>query len=142
MPSPLLKWPGSKVPFVAHLASLAPARFERYHEPFVGGGALFFALRPARPLLGDRNAELVNLYEVVRDEPEALIKAMAAHENTREHYQRVRGLHPDALPPVERAARTFFLNRTCYNGLYRVNRHGLFAGSGPSRSRIPEHADH
>lgn len=126
MPSPLLKWPGSKVPFVAHLASLAPARFERYHEPFVGGGALFFALRPERSLLGDRNAELVNLYEVVRDEPEALIKAMAAHENSREHFQRVRGLHPDALPPVERAARTLFLNRTCYNGLYRVNRHGLF----------------
>ncbi len=125
-PSPLLKWPGSKVPFIAHLASLAPARFERYHEPFVGGGALFFALRPERPFLGDRNAELVNLYQVVRDEPDALIKAMAAHENTREHYQRVRGLHPDALPLVERAARTLFLNRTCYNGLYRVNRHGLF----------------
>ncbi len=126
VPSPLLKWPGSKVPFVAHLASLAPARFERYHEPFVGGGALFFSLRPECPFLGDRNAELVNLYQVVRDEPDTLIKAMAAHENTREHYQRVRGLHPDALPPVERAARTLFLNRTCYNGLYRVNRHGLF----------------
>jgi len=125
-PSPLLKWPGSKVPFVANLASLAPAHFERYHEPFVGGGALFFSLRPERPSLGDRNAELVNLYQVVRDEPDALITAMAAHENTREHYQRVRGLHPDALPPVERAARTLFLNRTCYNGLYRVNRHGLF----------------
>jgi DNA adenine methylase len=125
-PSPLLKWPGSKVPCVAHLATLAPARFGLYHEPFVGGGALFFALRPECAFLGDRNAELVNLYQVVRDHPDTLIEALAVHENTRDHYQRVRGLHPDALPPVERAARTLFLNRTCYNGLYRVNRHGLF----------------
>ncbi len=114
------------MPIVTHLAALAPARFERYHEPFVGGGALYFALRPERAFLGDRNAELVNLYRVVRDEPDALIEALSAHENTREHYHRVRGLHPDALPPVERAARTFFLNRTGFNGLFRVNRHGLF----------------
>lgn len=126
VPSPLVKWAGSKMPIVTHLAALAPARFERYHEPFVGGGALYFALRPERAFLGDRNAELVNLYCVVRDEPDALIEALSAHENTREHYQRVRGLHPDALPPVERAARTLFLNRTGFNGLFRVNRHGLF----------------
>jgi DNA adenine methylase len=135
LPSPLLKWSGSKMPIVTHLASLAPARFERYHEPFVGGGALFFALRPERAFLGDLNAELVNLYQVVRDAPDALVEAMAAHENTREHYHRVRGLDPDALPPVERAARTLFLNRTCYNGLYRVNRHGLFNVPYGSQSR-------
>ncbi len=126
LPSPLLKWPGSKMPIVARLVALAPDRFERYHEPFVGGGSLFFALRPERALLGDRNAELVNLYRIVRDEPDALIEALRAHENTREHYYRVRGLHPDALAPVERAARMLFLNRTCFNGLYRVNRHGIF----------------
>jgi DNA adenine methylase len=124
--SPLVKWSGSKVAIVDQLISFAPARFERYHEPFVGGGALYFALQPERAILGDRNAELINVYQVVRDEPEALIAAMAVHENTPEHYNRVRGLHPDSLPPVERAARTLFLNRTCYNGLYRVNRHGLF----------------
>jgi DNA adenine methylase len=126
LPSPLLKWSGSKVAIVAELVSLAPARFERYHEPFVGGGALYFALQPERATLGDRNAELINVYQVVRDEPEALLTAMALHENTPEHYNRVRGIHPDSLPPVQRAARTLFLNRTCYNGLYRVNRHGLF----------------
>jgi transposase-like protein len=125
-PSPLLKWPGSKGPIVDRLASLAPRQFERYHEPFVGGGALFFALRPRRAVLGDDNAELVNLYRVVRDEPEALIAALTSHENTRAHYNRVRGVNPDALSPVERAARMFFLNRTCFNGLYRVNGYGLF----------------
>jgi DNA adenine methylase len=92
----------------------------------VGSGALFFALRPGRAFLGDQNAELVNLYRVVRDEPDALVAALATHRNTREHYHAVRGLHPDSLRPVERAARTLFLNRTCFNGLYRVNHHGVF----------------
>lgn len=122
----LLKWAGSKQPVVQRLVALAPARFTAYHEPFVGGGALFFALRPGRAHLGDRNAELVNVYRVVRDDPDALVAALGAHRNTREHYLSVRGLHPDALPPVERAARTVFLNRTGFNGLFRVNRHGLF----------------
>jgi DNA adenine methylase len=125
-PAGLLKWPGSKLPVVGRLTRLAPERFGAYHEPFVGSGALFFALRPGRAFLGDQNAELVNLYRVVRDEPDALVAALAVHRNTREHYHAVRGLHPDALPPVERAARTLFLNRTCFNGLYRVNRHGIF----------------
>ena len=125
-PSPLIKWSGSKAAIAARLVSLAPAAFGHYHEPFVGGGALFFALRPGRAFLGDRNAELVNLYQVVRDSPEALIRALSAHENTRERYLAVRGIHPEVLPPIERAARTLFLNRTCFNGLYRVNRHGLF----------------
>lgn len=122
----LLKWAGSKLRVVDRLVALAPEEFGRYHEPFVGSGALFFTLNPERACLGDRNAELVNLYRVVRDDPEALIEALGAHRNTRKHYHAVRGLHPDALPPVERAARTLFLNRTCFNGLYRVNRHGLF----------------
>jgi len=122
----LLKWGGSKQPVVERLAALAPERFDAYHEPFVGGGALFFALRPGRAHLGDRNAELVNVYRVVRDDPDVLVAALGVHRNTREHYLAVRGLDPDALPPVERAARTVFLNRTCFNGLYRVNRHGLF----------------
>jgi DNA adenine methylase len=123
---PLVKWSGSKASVVDRLVGLAPAAFGAYHEPFVGGGAVFFALRPKTAFLADLNAELVNLYVIVRDEPEALITALARHDNTAEHYYAVRGIHPDALPSVERAARTLFLNRTCFNGLYRVNRHGLF----------------
>ncbi len=125
-PSALVKWAGSKAPIVETLLARLPGRFDRYHEPFVGSGALFFALRPAAAFLSDANKELVNLYLAVRDEPEALLAALARHRNTREDYYRVRGIHPDDLPPVERAARTLFLNRTCFNGLYRLNRHGLF----------------
>jgi len=124
--SPLVKWPGSKMLIVKELAALAPLRFARYHEPFVGGGALFFAMRPERSFLSDLNAELVNLYLTVRDEPEALVSALGRHENTRERFYAVRGLDPSALAPVERAARTLYLNRTCFNGLYRVNGRGLF----------------
>ncbi len=124
--SPLVKWAGSKAPIVETLLARLPERFDRYHEPFVGSGALFFALRPAGAVLSDANAELVNLYLAVRDQPEALLEALARHRNTRQDYLRVRGIHPEDLPPVERAARTIFLNRTCFNGLYRLNRHGLF----------------
>ncbi len=125
-PLPLVKWSGSKASMVTRLVALAPAGFAAYHELFVGGGALFFALLPRVAFLSDLNAELVNLYAVVRDQAAALIAALARHENTPEHYYAVRGIHPDSLPPIERAARTLFLNRTCFNGLYRVNRSGLF----------------
>src|SRR5258708_17855237 len=76
LPSPLVKWSGSKVAIVAQLISLAPDRFERYHEPFVGGGALFFALPPPRAVPGDRNAELIHVYQIVRAEPQALLAAI------------------------------------------------------------------
>ncbi len=123
---PLVKWSGSKAPIAAKLAALVPSRFFAYHEPFVGGGSMFFALRPARSFLSDLNAELMNLYAVVKQQLEPLLAALARHQNTREHFLAVRGIHPDTLPPVERAARTLFLNRTCFNGLFRVNRAGLF----------------
>jgi DNA adenine methylase len=87
---------------------------------------MFFELRPAYSFLSDLNAELVNLYAVVKQPLEPLLAALAQHRNTREHFLAVRGIHPDTLPPVERAARTLFLNRTCFNGLFRVNRAGLF----------------
>jgi DNA adenine methylase len=122
----LVKWSGSKAAIAERLAALAPSDFRAYHEPFVGGGALFFRLRPRRAFLSDLNAELMNLYIAARDEPEALISALARHRNTRDHYYAVRGIHPDSLRPIERAARTLFLNRTCFNGIYRVNSHGLF----------------
>ncbi len=98
--------------------------FERYYDPFVGGGALFFALGPERAVLADKNEELVNAYLVVRDKVEELIASLRQHRNHRDYYYRLRSLDPGDLNSVERASRFIYLNKTCYNGLWRVNRRG------------------
>lgn len=127
---PFLKWAGGKGKLLPDLVERLPERFGAYHEPFVGGGALFFDLRArariARALLSDRNAPLIGIYQAVRDQVEAVIEELRRHRNDREHYYRVRALDPEALAPAARAARLIFLNRTCYNGLYRENRGGQF----------------
>jgi DNA adenine methylase len=125
---PIVKWAGGKNRLLAQYEPYfpPPGSYSRYMEPFLGGAAVFFYLQPAESLLFDLNPELIELYEVVRDEPEALIAALKRHFNQRDYYYRVRAQNPDDLSPVERAARFVFLNRTCYNGLYRVNRQGQF----------------
>jgi len=129
-PRPILKWVGGKTQLLEQMKPLLPKTFHRYFEPFVGGAALFFELRTQRPdmpaFLSDVNAELVNCYTVVRDDVEAVIRALGNHVYESEHYYEVRALKPADLPPAERAARTIFLNKTGYNGLYRVNRSGQF----------------
>jgi len=108
------------------LTALLPTEYGAYYEPFVGGGALFFALQQRRAFLNDVNDELINCYAVVRDRVDALLVALAQHTNTAEHFERVRAQRPDDLDDVTRAARLIYLNRTCFNGLYRVNRRGEF----------------
>jgi DNA adenine methylase len=107
---------------MAHL----PQPTGRYYEPFVGGGAVFFKLQPSRATLSDANPELIELYQVIRDRVEELIALLALHTNSSEHFYRVRAQNTATLTPLQRAARTIFLNKTCYNGLYRVNSRGLF----------------
>ena len=136
---PFVKWAGGKAGVAGELAALAPSRIGAYYEPFAGGGALFFRLaadparRPRRAVLNDLNAELMTAYEVVRDDPEALARLLAAHEadylardraGRAERYYEVRAQAPE--DPAEVAARLIFLNKTCFNGLYRVNREGRF----------------
>jgi DNA adenine methylase len=131
-----VKWAGGKAQLVPRFRQVfpparggpesRPAGFERYFEPFLGGGAVYLALRPARAVLSDLNADLMNAWRVVRDDPEALMAALDAHVYDRAHYYRVRALEPEALDPVQRAARFIYLNKTCYNGLYRVNSRGRF----------------
>lgn len=128
---PFLKWVGGKSLLIDRYQSLLPARFGHYHEPFAGGAALFFSLRGSSPgprgaVLSDINDELINCYAVVRDAAPALIAALQRHRYERDHYYAVRDQDPASLPPVERAARTIFLNRTGFNGLYRVNQDGRF----------------
>lgn len=123
---PFLKWAGGKGQLIEQIRPLLPRAWGRYFEPFVGSGALFFALRPAAATLADVNGELVDCYVAVQKHVEAVIAELCEHEYDEEHYYRVRDLDPDALPPAKRAARTIYLNKTGYNGLYRVNRKGRF----------------
>ena len=106
-----------------------PNSIDTYFEPFLGGGALFFHLRPKLAVLSDLNAELIHTYTTVRDAPEALMAALDAHFEHRfdeDYFYSVRLQVPNNLPPEARAARTIFLNKTCFNGLYRVNSKGVF----------------
>jgi DNA adenine methylase len=123
---PFLKWAGGKGQLLDQFEPLFPRQFAGYHEPFTGSGAVFFRLRPRRAVLSDANRELVEAFEVVRDDVDALIRLLRRHPYEERYYYRMRALDPSDLSKVERAARLLYLNRTCFNGLYRVNRSGQF----------------
>ena len=123
---PILKWAGGKTQLLGELCAKVPPRYGKYIEPFFGGGALFFALAPERAVLADSNPELINMYRAVAADAEQVIAHLEQYENTSEHFYEVRALDWEQLSPVEAAARTIFLNKTCFNGLYRVNQRGQF----------------
>jgi DNA adenine methylase len=127
-PRPFLKWAGGKGQLLEQFARLLPEprRYSRYFEPFVGSAALFFDLQPASAELTDVNSELIDCYKAVRDRVEDVIDALAEHQYREDHYYRVRDIPPASLPLAERAARMIFLNKTGFNGLYRVNKSGRF----------------
>jgi DNA adenine methylase len=127
---PFLKWAGGKAQLLPMILPRLPRRIETYYEPFLGGGAVFFALadegRFQRAVLADANAEIVACYRGVRDHLDAVVAALRGWKYEEACYYAVRELEPSALGLAERAARLIYLNRTCYNGLYRVNRAGKF----------------
>jgi DNA adenine methylase len=135
---PFLKWAGGKGQLLPELTRRMPPRFARYHEPFVGGGAFFFSLwnsgRLAKgAVLSDYNRDLIACYRTVRDQATELIAALLdhkAHAHDRAYFNEIRSWDRqpgfEQLSPVEKAARMIFLNRTCYNGLYRLNNKGKF----------------
>ncbi|MBF2053294.1 MAG: DNA adenine methylase [Candidatus Sericytochromatia bacterium] len=128
---PFLKWAGGKRQLLPTLTEYAPKQFQHYYEPFVGAGALFLALQPRQAVINDLNAELVNAYRVIQKQPEELLRQLQAHSNDPDYFYQIRALDREAhlyeqLDPVQRASRTIYLNKTCYNGLYRVNRKGQF----------------
>ncbi|MEO5335529.1 MAG: Dam family site-specific DNA-(adenine-N6)-methyltransferase [Magnetospirillum sp. WYHS-4] len=118
---PFLKWAGGKRWFCEHHPGLLPKFSGRYIEPFAGSAALFFSVKPDRALLTDLNAELVITYRAVRDEPRKVRELLELHhrQHSREHYYNTRSAKP--INPTELAAWFIYLNRTCWNGLYRVN---------------------
>ena len=131
-PRPFLKWVGGKGQLLQRLLPNIPEGFGNYHEPFVGGGALFFALTRERKLvrkqanLSDVNEELIDTYRALRDSVDDVIEALAQHRYESEYYYEVRAVDPWGLTRAERAARMIFLNRCGFNGLYRVNKSGQF----------------
>ena len=132
LPKPFLKWAGGKGQLVDQIMPHIPADFGTYFEPFLGGGALFFALVRAGRLdwcerrLSDVNRELIDTYAAVCDRVQDVIDILKMHRYDRDHYLAVRAISPDNLAPPERAARMVYLNRCGYNGLYRVNSRGEF----------------
>lgn len=123
---PLLKWAGGKTQLLPELSAKLPKRYNRYIEPFIGGGALFFWLHPNQGVIADSNPELINLYRAVADDVDSVIDELAKHVNLPAHFYEVRAQDWTTMTKAQAAARTLFLNRTCYNGLYRVNRSGGF----------------
>ena len=128
---PFLKWAGGKRSLLPEIMARMPdGDIDLFIEPFLGGGAVFLDLvrqgRIKKAILNDRNPELVHTWRMVRDEPGALIEAVRQWEPDEETYYKVRAIEADTLSDVERAARVLWLNRTCYNGLYRINRSGRF----------------
>ena len=119
---PILKWAGGKTQLIKQLLPHVPERFGTYIEPFFGGGALFFTLQPERAIIADSNPELINLYRQVATSVDSVIDCLKHYRNTQEDYYAVRVQNWQMLAPEEAAARMIYLNRTCFNGLYRVNR--------------------
>lgn len=123
---PLLKWAGGKTQLLREIIPKMPEKYGRFIEPFFGGGAVFFAVRPEGGIIADSNPELVNLYCSVATDVEGVMAQLRSYENTEEVFYAARALDVTKLSNVEAAARTIFLNRTCFNGLYRVNKSGQF----------------
>ena len=123
---PILKWAGGKTQMLSELLPKVPPSYGRYIEPFFGGGALFFALQPEKAIVADSNPELINMYRQVAEHVDDVISYLKNYENTSEMFYSVRSLDWETLPKAEAAARTIYLNKTCYNGLFRVNSSGQF----------------
>ncbi|HEU0031617.1 MAG TPA: DNA adenine methylase [Kofleriaceae bacterium] len=129
--SPIIKWVGGKSKLLPELLARMPERFGRYYEPFVGGAALFFRVAPERAVLADSNSDLVNLYTTVANDVAAVIRRLAHHREAhcQSHYYATRekwNNREQSWSSAERAATFIYLNKTCFNGLWRVNRSGDF----------------
>ena len=127
---PIVKWVGGKRQLMFELLKNMPKSYNRYFEPFIGGGALFFELQPDNAYISDMNEELINLYSVARDSVDELIEDLSKHEISKEYFLEIRNIDRTEeysnLSNVERASRFIYLNRTCFNGMYRVNSKGEF----------------
>lgn len=121
---PLIKWPGGKRTLADRIGQHFPDKFKTYYEPFFGGGALYFSRIPTKAILADVNADLINAYVQIKDDPEGLIQALERYKNSEQDYYRIRSEKSDDL--IRQAARFLYLTRLSFNGIYRVNLSGEF----------------
>lgn len=129
---PFLKWAGGKRQLLSAIKEYLPRRFTQYYEPFIGAGAVLFSLQPKKSIINDTNSELINCYRVIKDNPEELLDLCEEHraKNSKEYFYSLREQDRrddfQDRSPLERAARIIYLNKTCFNGLFRVNSSGQF----------------
>lgn len=127
---PIIKWVGGKRQLLPEINKYVPKKISTYYEPFLGGGAVLFDLQPKKAVVNDFNGELVNLYTVVRDHVDELIDDLRTHQNEEEYFYNIRALDRTEefmnMSNIQKASRLIYLNKTCYNGLYRVNSQGYF----------------
>ncbi len=128
---PVVKWVGGKRQILDQITKYVPETFSTYYEPFLGGGAVLFELQPKKAVVNDINKELMNIYEVIKENVEDLIDDLKQHKNEKDYFYKIREWDRDRerynmLTPVQRASRIIYLNKTCYNGLFRVNKSGEF----------------
>lgn len=129
---PFLKWAGGKRQLIPTIQDFIPKKYTHYYEPFVGAGAILFSLQPKKVTINDTNSELINCYQTIKENSEELIALCQQHKelNSKEHYYELRAQDRNSdfkyRSTVERAARIIYLNKTCFNGLFRVNNSGQF----------------
>ena len=129
--APVVKWVGGKRQILDQITKYVPKAFSTYFEPFLGGGAVLFELQPEKAVVNDVSSELINIYLVIKDNVEELVEDLKKHKNDKEYFYELRRqdrdrMKYDRFSPVEKASRMIYLNKTCYNGLFRVNKAGEF----------------
>jgi DNA adenine methylase len=129
-PKPFVKWAGGKTQLLPYLLERMPRKYNKYFEPFIGGGALFFQVTPSNGYISDINPELINAYQVIQSDVESLIEDLQRHIYDKDYYYNLRNVErtPEFKnwSPVKKASRLIALNKSCFNGLYRVNSKGHF----------------
>jgi len=127
---PVLKWAGGKRQLLSEIDKYIPNRITTYYEPFIGGGAVLFDMQPKKAIINDFNSELINVYLTIKNNVDELIVDLTTHKNEEDYYYKVREMDRtgelELLTDVQKASRIIFLNKTCYNGLFRVNAQGQF----------------
>ncbi|AWC27147.1 DNA methyltransferase [Bacillus cytotoxicus] len=127
---PFLKWAGGKRQLLPEIRKYLPQKIKTYYEPFIGAGAVLFDIQPKKAVINDINTELVNVYETIKNHADELIEDLKKHKNDKDYFYEIRDLdrRPEykQLSPIERASRIIYLNKTCFNGLFRVNSQGQF----------------